>query len=511
MALPRRTAAARRWRCPSCCRCSTSSASRPSTSARTRSGSGTERVYLYDIGVRVRRAHRPRRAASGGAAGGVPPARRRRHRGRRVQPPRAARRAHRPRGRRSCAATASTSARSGSRSASTTSRTPSLPTRRWSATSWPCSTPASIRRGGGAADGARQDAVAAIVERITDALDAIPSLDDDRICRAFLTLIDATVRTNSYRGRPAIAVQARPGEGPRPAAAAADVRDLGVRAAGRGRAPPRRRDRPRRAALERPPGGLPHRGARADEGADGEERGDRADRRQGRLRRQAPAVGRPRRCEPRSSRATRRSSRGLLDLTDNLVGGGSRRAPAGHRASTTATTPTSSSPPTRARRRSATSPTRSPPSTASGSATRSRRVAARATTTRRWASRRAARGRACAATPASLGKDADRDPLTVVGIGDMSGDVFGNGMLRSRHAAASSPRSTTATCSSIPTPIRRCRSPSGPRLFALPRSSWADYDPSLLSPGGGVYPRTLKSIELSPQARARARRHRRRR
>ena len=60
-------------------------------------------------------------------------------------------------------------------------------------------------------------------------------------------------------------------------------------------------------------------------------------------------------------------------------------------------------------------------------------VAAPATTTRRWASRPAARGRACAATRAALGKDVDRDELTVVGIGDMSGDVFGNGLLRSPH------------------------------------------------------------------------------
>ena len=85
---------------------------------------------------------------------------------------------------------------------------------------------------------------AAVVERITDALDAIPSLDDDRICRAFLTLIDATVRTNYYRGRPAIAVKLDPGGDPRPAAAAAEARDLGVRAAGRGRPPPRRRRSP---------------------------------------------------------------------------------------------------------------------------------------------------------------------------------------------------------------------------------------------------------------------------
>ena len=82
-------------------------------------------------------------------------------------------------------------------------------------------------------------------------------------------------------------LQARPGGHPRPAAAPADVRDLGVLAPRRGRAPPGWAGGPRRAALERPPGGLPHRGARAHEGPDGQERGDHPRRCQGRLRREA--------------------------------------------------------------------------------------------------------------------------------------------------------------------------------------------------------------------------------
>ena len=77
-----------------------------------------------------------------------------------------------------------------------------------------------------------------------------------------------------------------------------------------------------------------------------------------------------------------------------------------------------------------------------------------------------------------LGKDADRDPLTVVGIGDMSGDVFGNGMLRSRAPASSSPRSTTATSSSTRPRSGARRSPSASGCSSCPRSSWADYDPA---------------------------------
>ena len=238
------TGAARRRRCPSCCPCSTSSASRPSTSGRTRSALGTERVYLYDIGVRVRRAHRPRRAPAGGAAGGVPRARRRRDRERLVQPPRAARRAQRPRGRRSCAATASTCARSGSPSASATSRTRSPPTRRWSPTSWPCSTPASIRPVGGAADDARRDAVG----RGRRADHRCPRRHPEPRRRPHLPGVphaDQRHRADELLPRPAgDRRQARPGGDPRPAGAAAEARDLGVRAAGRGRPPPRRRRSP---------------------------------------------------------------------------------------------------------------------------------------------------------------------------------------------------------------------------------------------------------------------------
>ena len=123
---------------------------------------------------------------------------------------------------------------------------------------------------------------------------------------------------------------------------------------------------------------------------------------------------------------------GLLDITDNLVDGDGRAAGRTW-CGTTATTPTSSSRPTRARRRSPTSPTRYRRTTASGSATRSPRAArsgydhkAMGITARgAWESvKRHFR---------ELGIDTQTADFTVVGVGDMSGDVFGNGMLLSEH------------------------------------------------------------------------------
>ncbi|MFC4058105.1 NAD-glutamate dehydrogenase [Planomonospora corallina] len=101
----------------------------------------------------------------------------------------------------------------------------------------------------------------------------------------------------------------------------------------------------------------------------------------------------------------------------------------------------------------------------------------------------------------SLGVDVQSTDFTVVGIGDMSGDVFGNGMLLSQHirlVAAFDHRHVFID----PHPDAARGYAERARLFALPRSSWADYAPELISAGGGVWPRTAKSIPLSPQARA---------
>ncbi|WP_051388876.1 NAD-glutamate dehydrogenase [Arthrobacter sp. 35W] len=90
--------------------------------------------------------------------------------------------------------------------------------------------------------------------------------------------------------------------------------------------------------------------------------------------------------------------------------------------------------------------------------------------------------------------------FTAIGIGDMSGDVFGNGMLQSRHTrlvAAFDHRHIFLD----PDPDARGSYEERERLFALPRSSWADYDSSLMSAGGGVWPRDARSVPLSPEVR----------
>jgi glutamate dehydrogenase len=101
---------------------------------------------------------------------------------------------------------------------------------------------------------------------------------------------------------------------------------------------------------------------------------------------------------------------------------------------------------------------------------------------------------------ASLGMNPETDDFTVVGVGDMSGDVFGNGMLLSKHiklVAAFDHRHVFID----PAPETAASFAERSRMFALPRSSWADYDPALISPGGGVWPRSAKSVPVSPQAR----------
>ncbi|MEM7025396.1 MAG: NAD-glutamate dehydrogenase, partial [Pseudomonadota bacterium] len=99
-----------------------------------------------------------------------------------------------------------------------------------------------------------------------------------------------------------------------------------------------------------------------------------------------------------------------------------------------------------------------------------------------------------------LGKDCQNEPFTAIGIGDMSGDVFGNGMLQSRQTrliAAFDHRLVFLD----PDPDTETSYAERERLFALPRSSWDDYDRSKISKGGGIFPRTAKAIALSPEVR----------
>ncbi|SFP96057.1 glutamate dehydrogenase [Amycolatopsis arida] len=100
-----------------------------------------------------------------------------------------------------------------------------------------------------------------------------------------------------------------------------------------------------------------------------------------------------------------------------------------------------------------------------------------------------------------LGVDTQTQDFTVVGIGDMGGDVFGNGMLLSEHIRL------VAAFNHLhifldPDPDAAASFRERERLFELPRSSWDDYDRSVISEGGGIYPRSAKTIPISPQVRA---------
>ena len=101
-----------------------------------------------------------------------------------------------------------------------------------------------------------------------------------------------------------------------------------------------------------------------------------------------------------------------------------------------------------------------------------------------------------------MGHDIQREDFTVVGVGDMSGDVFGNGMLLSEHLRL------VAAFNHLhifidPEPDAATSFAERRRLFDLPRSTWADYDRSLLSPGGEIYDRSAKTLQLTPEIQKR--------
>ncbi|HVY13352.1 MAG TPA: NAD-glutamate dehydrogenase domain-containing protein, partial [Alphaproteobacteria bacterium] len=100
-----------------------------------------------------------------------------------------------------------------------------------------------------------------------------------------------------------------------------------------------------------------------------------------------------------------------------------------------------------------------------------------------------------------MGKDIQKTPFTVVGVGDMAGDVFGNGMLLSpkiKLLAAFNHKHIFID----PEPDVAVSYAERKRMFDLPVSQWTDYDKKALSKGGGIYARDVKTIRLSPQARA---------
>lgn len=99
-----------------------------------------------------------------------------------------------------------------------------------------------------------------------------------------------------------------------------------------------------------------------------------------------------------------------------------------------------------------------------------------------------------------IGTNIQTTDFTVVGIGDMSGDVFGNGMLLSKHIRLLGAFNHLHIFLD-PNPDLKKSFAERQRLFALPRSSWCDYSSKLLSKGGGIYERTAKFIDLSPEIR----------
>ncbi len=100
-----------------------------------------------------------------------------------------------------------------------------------------------------------------------------------------------------------------------------------------------------------------------------------------------------------------------------------------------------------------------------------------------------------------MGRDIQNEPFTCIGVGDMSGDVFGNGMLLSKHTklvAAFDHRHIFVD----PNPDAESSWNERKRMFDLPRSSWADYNTSLISHGGGVFSRTMKEIPMSAEMKS---------
>ncbi len=190
---------------------------------------------------------------------------------------------------------------------------------------------------------------------------------------------------------------------------------------------------------------------------------------------------------------------GLLDVTDNLVSGG-RSSTRGTWCGTTRTTPISSSRPTKGTARFSDIANEVAESYgywlgdafASGGSAGYDHKGMGITARGAWVSvERHFR---------ELGHNTQTEDFTVVGVGDMSGDVFGNGMLLSEHirlVAAFDHRHIFLD----PDPDAATSYAERRRLFELPRSSWADYDSGLISQGGGIHPRSAKSVPITPQVR----------
>ncbi len=332
-------------------------------------------------------------------------------------------------------------------------------------------------------------------------LDAVPSLDDDRICRAIVTLIEATARTNAFRSRDEIAVKLQPHgiaflPEPRPMfeifVCSPMVEGVHLRGGRIARGGLRWSDRPedfRTEVLGLVKAQMVKNAVIVPTGAKGgfvikSSTADPADRDAVR----AEGIDR-----------YQRFVRSLLDLTDNIVGDHIVHPPDtvihdhDDPYLVVAADKGTASFSDIANQIAADHDFWLGDAFASGGSHGYDHKAMGITAKGAWESvRRHAR---------VIGKDVDRDTLTVVGIGDMSGDVFGNGMLISPHlklVAAFDHRHVFLDPDPDPTVAHAERR----RLFELPRSSWAEYDDKLISSGGGVHSRAMKSIGITPEVRA---------
>jgi glutamate dehydrogenase len=348
----------------------------------------------------------------------------------------------------------------------------------------------------------RATAVAAARAEVLAALDGVPSLDDDRICRRFLALIDATVRTSHYQGKPTLALKFDPAlvpelPEPRPHreifVSSPRVEGVHLRGGPIARGGLRWSDRPedyRTEVLGLVKAQMVKNSVIVPVGAKG-----------GFVLKRPPA-------DPVALRAEvvecyRAFVRGLLDVTDNVVAGQDGSGGVVHPERVVRYDPDDPYLVVAADKGTATfSDVANEVAAeygfwlgdafASGGRTGYDHKAMGITARGAWESVRR-HGRV-------LGIDPEADVITVVGIGDMSGDVFGNGLLRSKTVkliAAFDHRHVFVD----PEPDTIVSFAERQRLYDLPRSSWDDYDRGLISTGGGVFPRSLKSITITPQMR----------
>ena len=347
-------------------------------------------------------------------------------------------------------------------------------------------------------DPSREETLEApIVERIRDGLDDVASLDEDRILRGFLGLITATVRTNAFRnGDERLAFKFRSADVPdMPAPAplyeifvyAADVEGIHLRGGRVARGGIRwstRREDYRTEVLGLMKAQMTKNAVIIPTGSKG-----------GFVLRQSPTDPVELRAAVKSGYVTFIS--GLLDVTDNLVAGEVIH-PEGVRvhdepdpylvvAADKGTATFSDT----ANELSAKYGFWLGDAFASGGSAGYDHKALGITARGAWESVKW--------HFRELGVDVMNEPFTAVGIGDMSGDVFGNGMLLSpmtKLLVAFDHRNIFID--PTPDPVASYRERQ--RLFALERSSWEDYDTDLISPGGAVFSRAAKQITLSPEA-----------